>query len=97
MLHRFLDLSFNIISTWKSAALFPLGSISSQHYCFLMDMNIMRHHLGRLTNVTLRRFLRRFNLLYEECIEFNKLGLRDNVAQICVLEFKTQNGSVPSR
>ncbi|KAL4307577.1 hypothetical protein HN51_041942 [Arachis hypogaea] len=38
----------------------------------------------------------RFNLLYEECIEFNKLGLRDNVAQICVLEFKTQNGSVPS-
>ena len=38
----------------------------------------------------------RFNLLYEECIEFNKLGLRDNVAQICVLEFKTQNGSAPS-
>jgi len=28
----------------------------------------------------------RFNLLYEECIEFNKLGLRDNVAQLCVLE-----------
>ncbi|MED6121821.1 hypothetical protein PIB30_033744 [Stylosanthes scabra] len=38
----------------------------------------------------------RFTLLYEEPIEFNKLGLRDNVAQICVLEFKTQNGSVPS-
>lgn len=29
----------------------------------------------------------RFKLLQEECIEFNKLGLRDNVAQICVLEF----------
>ncbi|KAG2390042.1 Carbon catabolite repressor protein [Vigna angularis] len=28
----------------------------------------------------------RFNLLYEEFIEFNKLGLRDNVAQLCVLE-----------
>ncbi|KAL6208165.1 hypothetical protein ACLB2K_019116 [Fragaria x ananassa] len=28
----------------------------------------------------------RFKLLHEECIEFNKLGLRDNVAQICVLE-----------
>ncbi|XP_061356263.1 carbon catabolite repressor protein 4 homolog 6-like [Gastrolobium bilobum] len=37
----------------------------------------------------------RFNLLYEECIEFNKLGLRDNVAQICVLELINQNGSVP--
>ncbi|QHO28895.1 uncharacterized protein DS421_7g220630 [Arachis hypogaea] len=32
------------------------------------------------------RHLIRFNLLYEECIEFNKLGLRDNVAQIYVLE-----------
>ncbi|CAL0323131.1 unnamed protein product [Lupinus luteus] len=38
----------------------------------------------------------RFKLLYEESIEFNKLGLRDNVAQICVLEFINQNGSVPS-
>ncbi|XP_074575261.1 carbon catabolite repressor protein 4 homolog 6 isoform X2 [Curcuma longa] len=28
----------------------------------------------------------RFVLKYEESIEFNKLGLRDNVAQICVLE-----------
>ncbi|KAL5699699.1 hypothetical protein ACHQM5_030568 [Ranunculus cassubicifolius] len=28
----------------------------------------------------------RFTLLYEESIEFNRLGLRDNVAQICVLE-----------
>jgi len=28
----------------------------------------------------------RFQLRYEEDIEFNKLGLRDNVAQICVLE-----------
>ncbi|XP_012570701.1 carbon catabolite repressor protein 4 homolog 6 isoform X2 [Cicer arietinum] len=37
----------------------------------------------------------RFNLLYEECIEFNKLGLRDNVAQICVLEFINRNGSLP--
>ncbi|KAL2584051.1 hypothetical protein AAZV13_14G108200 [Glycine max] len=38
----------------------------------------------------------RFKLLYEECIEFNKLGLRDNVAQLCVLEFINQNGSLPS-
>lgn len=28
----------------------------------------------------------RFKLLQEEVIEFNKLGLRNNVAQICVLE-----------
>ncbi|CAM8949523.1 unnamed protein product [Rhodiola kirilowii] len=28
----------------------------------------------------------KFKLLHEESIEFNKLGLRDNVAQICVLE-----------
>ncbi|KAA8521485.1 hypothetical protein F0562_012158 [Nyssa sinensis] len=33
----------------------------------------------------------RFKLLHEECIEFNKLGLRDNVAQICVLELVHQN------
>lgn len=32
----------------------------------------------------------RFKLLHEECIEFNKLGLRDNVAQICVLELMNQ-------
>ncbi|XP_027940118.1 carbon catabolite repressor protein 4 homolog 6 isoform X1 [Vigna unguiculata] len=38
----------------------------------------------------------RFNLLYEECIEFNKLGLRDNVAQLCVLEIINRNGSFPS-
>ncbi|XAR70934.1 Poly(A)-specific ribonuclease [Bertholletia excelsa] len=30
--------------------------------------------------------LARFKLLHEESIEFNKVGLRDNVAQICVLE-----------
>ncbi|PNY02857.1 hypothetical protein L195_g026177, partial [Trifolium pratense] len=36
-----------------------------------------------------------FNLLYEESIEFNRFGLRDNVAQICVLEFINQNGSLP--
>ncbi|XP_010541622.1 PREDICTED: carbon catabolite repressor protein 4 homolog 6 isoform X2 [Tarenaya hassleriana] len=28
----------------------------------------------------------RFKLVHEESIQFNKLGLRDNVAQICVLE-----------
>ncbi|KAL8115921.1 hypothetical protein AgCh_022424 [Apium graveolens] len=33
----------------------------------------------------------RFKLLHEESIEFNKLGLRDNVAQICVLERISQN------
>lgn len=32
----------------------------------------------------------RFKLLHEESIEFNKLGLRDNVAQICVLESMNQ-------
>ena len=32
-------------------------------------------------------------MLHEECIEFNKLGLRDNVAQICVLESINQNYS----
>ncbi|XP_010254297.1 PREDICTED: carbon catabolite repressor protein 4 homolog 6 isoform X2 [Nelumbo nucifera] len=35
----------------------------------------------------------RFKLLYEEFIEFNKLGLRDNVAQICVLESRSQNAA----
>ncbi|BBN70143.1 DNAse I-like superfamily protein [Prunus dulcis] len=29
-------------------------------------------------------------LIHEECIEFSKLGLRDNVAQICVLESMCQ-------
>ncbi|KAF7817225.1 carbon catabolite repressor protein 4-like protein 6 isoform X1 [Senna tora] len=38
----------------------------------------------------------RFNLRCEECIEFNKLGLRDNVAQICVLELKNQSESLAS-
>ncbi|XP_015571733.2 carbon catabolite repressor protein 4 homolog 6 isoform X2 [Ricinus communis] len=33
----------------------------------------------------------RFKLLHEESIEFNKLGLRDNVAQICVLELMSNN------
>ncbi|OMO79944.1 Endonuclease/exonuclease/phosphatase [Corchorus capsularis] len=33
----------------------------------------------------------RFKLLHEESIEFNKHQLRDNVAQICVLEIKSQN------
>ncbi|KAJ0030628.1 hypothetical protein Pint_12708 [Pistacia integerrima] len=32
-----------------------------------------------------------FKLLYEESIEYNKLGLRDNVAQICVLEMLGQD------
>ncbi|KAL2543864.1 Carbon catabolite repressor protein 4-like protein 6 [Forsythia ovata] len=32
----------------------------------------------------------RFKLLHEESIEFNKLGLRDNVAQICVFESLNQ-------
>ncbi|KAK9101897.1 hypothetical protein Sjap_019151 [Stephania japonica] len=35
-----------------------------------------------------------FKLLQEECIEFNKFGLRDNVAQICVLESRNQNHAV---
>ncbi|KNA08243.1 hypothetical protein SOVF_164350 [Spinacia oleracea] len=35
----------------------------------------------------------RFRLVYEECIEFNKHGLRDNVAQICVLESLITNQS----
>ncbi|XP_010917938.1 carbon catabolite repressor protein 4 homolog 6 [Elaeis guineensis] len=33
----------------------------------------------------------RFQLRHEEHIEFNKLGLRDNVAQICVLESRIQS------
>ncbi|XP_017983283.1 PREDICTED: carbon catabolite repressor protein 4 homolog 6 isoform X2 [Theobroma cacao] len=33
----------------------------------------------------------RFKLLHEEYIEFNKHGLRDNVAQICVLELLSQH------
>ncbi|XP_073021423.1 carbon catabolite repressor protein 4 homolog 6 [Primulina eburnea] len=39
----------------------------------------------------------RFKLLHEESIEYNKLGLRDNVAQICVLESvngKTRNNDL---
>ncbi|GFQ03589.1 carbon catabolite repressor protein 4 homolog 6 [Phtheirospermum japonicum] len=36
----------------------------------------------------------RFKLLHEESIEYNKLGLRDNVAQICVFEsLKGQSNS----
>lgn len=35
----------------------------------------------------------RFQLRHEEHIEFNKLGLRDNVAQICVLESNNRNPS----
>ncbi|KAI3468303.1 hypothetical protein Pfo_024966 [Paulownia fortunei] len=36
----------------------------------------------------------RFKLLHEESIEYNKLGLRDNVAQICVFEsLNGQNNS----
>lgn len=30
----------------------------------------------------------RFKLLHEESIEYSKLGLRDNVAQICVFEVR---------
>ncbi|KAL3844114.1 hypothetical protein ACJIZ3_001517 [Penstemon smallii] len=38
----------------------------------------------------------RFKLLHEESIEYNKLGLRDNVAQICVFESqKEQNNANP--
>lgn len=33
----------------------------------------------------------RFKLVYDECIEFNKHGMRDNVAQVCVLESLVQN------
>ncbi|KAL4560201.1 hypothetical protein LXL04_032350 [Taraxacum kok-saghyz] len=35
----------------------------------------------------------RFKLVHEEAIEFNKLGLRDNVAQICVLESLKETNS----
>ncbi|XP_031373570.1 carbon catabolite repressor protein 4 homolog 6 isoform X2 [Punica granatum] len=35
----------------------------------------------------------RFKLLHEEFIEFSKLGLRDNVAQICVLELVSEDSS----
>ncbi|KAL9260324.1 Carbon catabolite repressor protein 4 homolog 6-like protein [Drosera capensis] len=35
----------------------------------------------------------KFKLIHEECIEFNRLGLRDNVAQICVLESVIQDGT----
>ncbi|XP_006854929.2 carbon catabolite repressor protein 4 homolog 6 [Amborella trichopoda] len=35
--------------------------------------------------------LTKFNLLHEEYIEFNKLSLRDNVAQICVLESRSRD------
>lgn len=33
----------------------------------------------------------RFKLVYDECIEFYKHGMRDNVAQVCVLESLVQN------
>ncbi|KAL4380720.1 hypothetical protein AHAS_Ahas04G0061700 [Arachis hypogaea] len=71
MLHRFLDLSFNIISTWKSAALFPLGSTSSQHYYFLMDMNIMRHHLSRLTILLIATLACLYLHLESKCSHYN--------------------------
>ncbi|KAB5513946.1 hypothetical protein DKX38_027852 [Salix brachista] len=35
----------------------------------------------------------RFRLIHEESIEFNKHGLRDNVAQICVLELIRQDNT----
>ncbi|KAE8711244.1 DNAse I-like superfamily protein, putative isoform 2 [Hibiscus syriacus] len=35
----------------------------------------------------------RFKLLHEEYIEYNKHELRDNVAQICILELLSQNSS----
>ncbi|KAL8265491.1 hypothetical protein R6Q59_023621 [Mikania micrantha] len=41
----------------------------------------------------------RFKLVHEEALEFNKFGLRDNVAQICVLESlreKCSAGSPPT-
>ncbi|EPS58822.1 hypothetical protein M569_15991, partial [Genlisea aurea] len=38
----------------------------------------------------------RFKLLHEESIEYNKQGLRDNVAQICVLESLKGRGTVTS-
>ncbi|KAL7617262.1 carbon catabolite repressor protein 4 homolog 6 [Lactuca sativa] len=38
----------------------------------------------------------RFKLLHEEAIEYNKLGLRDNVAQICVLESLNGKSSTES-
>ncbi|GAB2275558.1 hypothetical protein Dimus_010315 [Dionaea muscipula] len=34
----------------------------------------------------------KLKLVHEECIEFNRLGLRDNVAQVCVLELLNQDG-----
>lgn len=38
----------------------------------------------------------RFKLMHEESIEFSKLGLRDNIAQLCVLECATL-GNVANR
>ncbi|XP_024983570.1 carbon catabolite repressor protein 4 homolog 6 [Cynara cardunculus var. scolymus] len=38
----------------------------------------------------------RFKLLHEEAIEFNKFGMRDNVAQICVLESLNEKCSAGS-
>lgn len=38
----------------------------------------------------------RFKLLHEEAIEFNKFGMRDNVAQICVLESLNEKCSAAS-
>lgn len=35
----------------------------------------------------------RFKLLYDESIQFNKFDLRDNVAQICVLEVVSRNAT----
>ncbi|KAJ9559449.1 hypothetical protein OSB04_014063 [Centaurea solstitialis] len=35
----------------------------------------------------------RFKLLHEEAIEYNKFGMRDNVAQICVLESLNEKSS----
>ncbi|KAI3836048.1 hypothetical protein MKW92_041426 [Papaver armeniacum] len=35
----------------------------------------------------------RFKLRHEESIEFRNLGLRDNVAQVCVLESRNQNST----
>ncbi|KAG6739323.1 hypothetical protein POTOM_056916 [Populus tomentosa] len=62
--------------------------LTSQHQeTVLQDFTVMKFQsLGSPV-------LSRFRLVHEESIEFNKHGLRDNVAQICVLELIKQDNT----
>jgi hypothetical protein len=57
------------------------------HMALDSSMQLLEHELIFLAYADIYFIsLNRFELLHEENIEYSKLDLRDNVAQICVLE-----------